>query len=377
LCFEPTAEPQARNTAVAAMAYIFPAAVVLACLAHGGAAAPPNYLTQWNEFKNKYGKVYNGIDEEPNRFIAFETNIDFIIETNAKNLSFALGINQFSDLTSEEFKATYLGLSKPKSVWGDFRYLGRHTYSGNLLPDSVDWAAQGAVAPVKNQGQCGSCWAFSTTGALEGAWQIANNKTVVALSEQQFVDCDTKKDAGCRGGSFEYAFAYAEQNAICTEESYGFKGIEGTCEASKCAIGIPKGSVTGFKDVATEDANALMEAVAQGPVSVGIDADSDVFKSYSSGVLDTTLCGARLDHAVLVVGYGMDNGKDYWKVKNSFGESWGDEGYIRIARKVSPPWQPWTGECGILINPSYPVVKAASTQVDQTAVVSDSDSVVV
>jgi len=169
----------------------------------------------------------------------------------------------------------------------------------------VDWTTKGAVTPVKNQGQCGSCWSFSTTGALEGAWEIATGK-LVSLSEQQFVDCD-KVDQGCSGGLMDNAFQFAEKNAICTEQSYSYQGRQGTCQASSCTVGIPSGGVTGFKDVAKDDMQALMEAVAQQPVSIAIEADKSAFQLYRSGVLSST-CGTKLDHGVLLVGYGSDSG---------------------------------------------------------------------
>merc|ERR1719450_1660916 len=268
------------------------------------------------------------------------------------NHSFKLGVTRFADLTADEFGNSHFGIAKPAEMWGSLPNLGEHQVSNASLPASVDWTTKGAVTPVKNQAQCGSCWSFSTTGSLEGAWEIATGKQTV-LSEQQFVDCD-KVDEGCNGGLMDNAFKYAEQNALCTEGSYSYEGRAGTCRATSCTVGIPKGGVTGYKDVAKDDMNALMEAVAQQPVSIAIEADLPTFQLYKSGVL-STICGANLDHGVLAVGYGNDAGKDYWKVKNSWGTTFGEAGYIRLLRGKSG-----AGECGLLSGPpSYPVVKAS------------------
>jgi len=307
---------------------------------------------EWNNFKMTYGKVYNGVDEEEKRFAVFKDNYDFIVKTNAQNLTYKVGVNLFSDLTGDEVAASYTGL-KPKAMWANLPHLGTMQYSGKALADSVDWTTKGAVTPVKNQGQCGSCWAFSTTGALEGAWQLAGN-TLTSLSEQQFVDCD-KVDDGCNGGLMDNGFKFAETNAICTEDSYPYKGVDGTCAASSCTVGIASGDVTGFKDVAANDEQALMEAVTQQPVSIAIEADKSAFQSYTSGILSST-CGTSLDHGVLLVGYGTDSGQDYWKVKNSWGTSYGEDGYVRLLRGKGG-----AGECGLLSGPpSYPVVSGSA-----------------
>lgn len=206
---------------------------------------------------------------------------------------------------------------------------------------------------MKDQGQCGSCWSFSTTGSLEGAFAVKTGK-LVSLSEQQFVDCAGKYgNQGCNGGLMDNAFQYAEKNAICTEESYPYLAKQETCTASSCDVGLASGAVTGYKDVAPEDLDALAEAVSQQPVSIAIEADQQAFKLYKSGVLTAT-CGTKLDHGVLAVGYGMLDGTDYWKVKNSWGPSWGMDGYILLEKSKNS-----AGECGIKMQPSYPVVSDA------------------
>lgn len=315
---------------------------------------PPgqNYLMQWTRFKKHYGKNYTSPVDEEQRFQIFRVNVDFVYAQNGRGNTYELGVTEYADLTADEFSSSHFGIRKPDSLWGRLPSLGTHTYHGEALAESIDWNEKGAVTPLKNQGQCGSCWSFSTTGSLEGAWQIATGK-LTPLSEQQFVDCD-KVDAGCEGGLMDNAFQFAQENDICTEESYPYKGNEDECSASECTTGIAKGGVVGFKDVPTNDMQAMMSAVSQQPVSIAIEADTSVFQLYQSGVLSGE-CGDSLDHGVLAVGYGTEDGQDYWLVKNSWGSGWGDNGFIKLLRGKGG-----SGECGLLKQASYPVVQAAS-----------------
>merc|ERR1712032_117582 len=236
-------------------------------------------------------------------------------------------------------------------------YLGRHYYSGADLPDEIDWTTKGAVSAVKDQGQCGSCWAFSAVGSMEGRHQLARGGDVVQFSEQQLVDCDKNGDEGCNGGLMDTAFQYLQgSSGVCTEDSYSYKGRASSCQESSCTVGLKASAITGYKDVdATED--ALQEAVAEGPVSVAIQANSPFFQLYSKGVFSTNFCGANLDHGVLTVGYGVDNGKKYWKVKNSWGSSFGEDGYIRMLKGKGGK-----GQCGILTGPpSFPIISSDVT----------------
>jgi C1A family cysteine protease len=324
-----------------------------------GKMSAPDYAALWDKFKADFSKSYdaNG-DDEGRRFDTFKANVDFIEETNAKNLSYQLGVNEFADLTSEEFAAAYLGGYQRTN-----RLLKTEPFpdmSGIEVPDSIDWVEKGGVTPVKNQGSCGSCWTFSATGALEGAYFAVTGK-LVSLSEEDLVQCDMGS-MGCQGGSMEQAFAWVEKNGICSEADYPYVsggGVRGNCSHS-CT---PVAKITGYVDVPENDEVALKAAVAKGPVAIAIEADKMAFQLYRGGVLANPSCGTQLDHGVLIVGYGTDAGKDYWKVKNSWGPSWGEKGYIRLTRGKTGH-----GECGLAMQPTYPTGVTAAT-VKETIVV--------
>jgi len=326
---------------------------------------PPNYAMLWEGWKQTNQKYLpsdsNGVDtEERYRFGVFRKNVDVIYAANREGNSFTVGVNKFADLTNAEFASKYLGYKVPNAteLYGGAPYLGEHVLTEEP-PASVDWTTQGAVTAIKDQGQCGSCWTFSATGALEGAWKIAGHD-LISLSEQQIVDCDHSllpPTMGCNGGSMGAAFSYVEKSGLCLEESYAYEAATKSCRASQCSDGIPKGGVTGWKGLAPigrvipASLKTMMSAVAQQPVSVAIEADKDVFHFYTGGVV-TGDCGSMPDHGVLVVGYGTDASLGaYWRIKNSWGADWGEEGFVRIARGKGGK-----GECSVLNSPSYPVV---------------------
>jgi cathepsin L len=217
------------------------------------------------------------------------------------------------------------------------------------LPAAIDWRTMGAVTPIKDQGQCGSCWAFSSTGALE-AQIYKKTKTLTTLSEQNLVDCN-KANFGCNGGWMDYAFDYVKTNkGIDKSSAYPYTGYRGTCKY-KSATTYVGGTCTGRKSIPAGNETALQIAVATiGPVSVAIDASGLPFQLYSSGVYKNLACSkTNLDHAVLVVGYGTTNDQDYWIVKNSWGTSWGMSGYILMPRNQK-------NYCGIATHALYPTV---------------------
>jgi len=275
----------------------------------------------WEEFKNTYGRVYNG-DEETARKAIFEDNLRYIQEENAKNASYTLAVNMFADLTIDEFTSQYTGLSELPSFGAS---LGMHEET-EVIGDEVDWVAKGAVNPVKNQGSCGSCWAFSTVGTLESAYQIATGQ-LLSLAEQQLVDCD-RSDDGCNGGWPHTAYdSYYTRAGVCTEASYTYTASGGYCRASSCDVALPQGSITGHRDVG-RSTNGLKSAVFQQPISVTVNA-GQLMQFYNGGVV-TGRCQGQINHAVIAVGYGMD-GQNYFKIRNSWGASWGEAGYIRLA----------------------------------------------
>ena len=300
----------------------------------------------YNWMKDHKVEFENG-REFQNRLNIFIDNDEYINHVNSQNLPYKLAHNQFSHLTPCEFSA-YNNLQPValKKNSNNFEYTSpkRNLVSSG---DEFDWTTKGAVTPVKDQAQCGSCWAFSTTGSLEGAYYLKHGH-LESFSEQNLVDCDTK-DLGCNGGLMDNAFSWIKKNGgIELESDYKYTATTNRCsqDTSKLVNG---SAPTSWVDVKQTN-DDLLAAIQQQPVSVAIEADQSTFQFYSSGVL-TGRCGTNLDHGVLAVGYGTLDGVDYYKVKNSWGSSWGMDGYVLIERKDVKG-----GQCGILMAASYPVL---------------------
>ncbi|GAY46166.1 hypothetical protein CUMW_094900 [Citrus unshiu] len=316
----------------------------------------PEHLTSMDKlielfesWMSKHGKTYKCIEEKLHRFEIFKENLKHIDQRNKEVTSYWLGLNEFADMSHEEFKNKYLGL-KPqfptrRQPSAEFSYR-----DVEALPKSVDWRKKGAVTPVKNQGSCGSCWAFSTVAAVEGINQIVSGN-LTSLSEQELIDCDTSFNNGCNGGLMDYAFKYiVASGGLHKEEDYPYLMEEGTCEDKKEEMEVV--TISGYQDVPENDEQSLLKALAHQPVSVAIEASGTDFQFYSGGVF-TGPCGAELDHGVAAVGYGKSKGSDYIIVKNSWGPKWGERGYIRMKRNTGKP----EGLCGINKMASIPLKK--------------------
>jgi len=303
---------------------------------------------EWELYKQQFNKLYETKQAESHRRMIWERNHKQILKHNQEALdgkhTFTMKMNKFGDLTNEEFRSQYNGFNASLST---IKESERQYYvpKNVKIPDSVDWRTQGYVTPIKDQGQCGSCWAFSAVASLEGQHFKATNM-LVSLSEQNLVDCSRAQgNQGCQGGLMDQAFTYIKSNmGIDTEMSYPYHAVNQQCQFKASDVGATD---TGFMDIPAQNEDALANAIATvGPISVAIDAAHNSFQFYHTGIYYEPACSAtRLDHGVTAVGYG--NG--FYIVKNSWGLGWGDQGYIMMSRGRQ-------NNCGIATMSSYPLV---------------------
>ncbi len=295
----------------------------------------------------KYGKSYSEEKEFAMRLNRYVEVDQFIRENNRSGASHTAAHNKFSDFTFAEYKAM-MGYRNREEPVGTF------VNNGEASPASVDWVAAGGVTPIKDQGQCGSCWSFSTTGSLEGAHYVAAGE-LLSFSEQHLVDCAGFKygNLGCNGGLASNSYNYYMDGYYAILES-DYPYVSGTTmkkgECQYDSVNKTDVTVQSYTEVTPNNVADMKAALAQQPLAVAIEADKLVFQTYSTGILDSDKCGTNLDHAVLAVGYGVDNGVEYWTVKNSWGTGWGDNGFIRLAITGDD-----AGICGVQSEPEFPV----------------------
>ncbi|XP_030465510.2 macrodontain-1-like [Syzygium oleosum] len=311
----------------------------------------PSSTKKFEEWMTGHGRDYKDVAEKVKRFQIFLENLKFVEEfKRTANRTYKVGLNKFSDLTNEEFRATYAGYKSPSSTRSNSSQVHSFEYQGlNSIPERVNWVEQGAVNPIKLQGPCGSSWAFSVVATVEAITKIKSGM-LPNLSVQQLLDCATNGgNWGCHGGLMDNGFKYIIENeGISSTSNYPYTGVDGTCD--KQAASVVEAIISAYRDVPAKE-DDMLKAVAMQPVSVALDSSGPAFQNYAGGVFNGP-CDANLDHAVTVVGYGTDEeGTKYWLVRNSWDAPWGESGYMRIQRDSGVEG----GLCGIALKVSYPI----------------------
>ena len=295
---------------------------------------PAPVARAFRKWQNRYARNYATPEEESYRMKVFYKNFLKISEKQ-KKVTFSLGLNKFADMTLKEAKTKFFGYKRMTSRNVETVDLTKTVIADP--PASWDWTTKGAVTPIKDQGNCGSCWAFSTTGSLEGLNQIKNGD-LKSFSEQYLVDCSKDGNEGCNGGEMTTALQYVVDNGIPLESDYPYTAMDGTCKTGVATAFQP----TSWQALQKNNLQGFVIATSIQPISIGIEADEILY--YTGGVFNDDSCGTWLDHGVLLVGYGTDSTDgDFWKVKNSWGTDWGEDGYIRFERDMTQSYN----VCGV------------------------------
>lgn len=315
------------------------------------------YYNEFREFMNEFNKTYSSQNEMIHRYNIFADNMrqinDHNIRMNETGDTFEMGVTPFTDLTNQEFKRNFTSCLTAPNVSNQ---LFQCSYNYGPPPVDFSWLKHQprVVTPIKNQQQCGSCWAFSTTGSVESAHAIKTGK-LISLSEQQLVDCSNPEgNQGCMGGLMTQAFQYIiDNNGICSEKEYPYTAADGNCRNCTNVV-----NITGYKNIQPGNEEEMKIRLLKQPLSIAIQADLPSFQNYKRGVYHDLQCNGQIDHGVLAVGYGRVRNRDYWIVKNSWGPKWGDKGYVLIARNIKRIGNTTfpNGMCQIASNPSIPII---------------------
>ncbi|KAL9269857.1 Senescence-specific cysteine protease SAG39-like protein, partial [Drosera capensis] len=307
----------------------------------------PSMVKRHEEWMIQHGRTYKDHAEKDARFQIFQKNVELIEAHNKMGKSYTLSVNQFADLTDEEFEKMYASYKGPESLRHDSKHTSFKYENYASVPASINWVSMGAVTPVKNQGTCGSCWAFAAIATVESLTWLYTRKSY-DLSEQQIVDCDRYgRDKGCSGGYATGAYDWIINNGgVTTESAYPYVDYQ----QNGCYYGRPAVTIKGYQYVPNNNEKAMQQAVSNQPIAIVLESKGYGFKYYSGGLF-TGQCGTSTDHVVTVVGYGTTSeGYPYWLIKNSWGTGWGENGYMRILRNVRDP----RGLCGLAMYPAYP-----------------------
>ncbi|XP_040362818.1 ervatamin-B isoform X2 [Rosa chinensis] len=336
------------------MIAIFTILGTLASQATSRALYKASIAEKHEQWMAEYGRVYPDSTEKERRFTIFKKNVEFVEKfNNDREKTYKLSVNQFSDMTNEEFLRHHTGYKTPAgtsltSSSEDKSFIYR-SLSIDDIPASLDWSEQGAVTSIKDQDVC---WAFAAAAAVEGITKIKTGQ-LVSLSEQQLLECD--RNIGCDSGDIRSAFEYIKTNGgIASEEKYPYLSTPDMLTVQECDTRketMQAARITGYENVTPNNQNALLKAVSMQPVATAIDSHGMEFRSYGGGVFKGP-CGQTLNHAVTIIGYGTDNGTNYWLIKNSWGDKWGEKGYMRILRTETNG----AGLCGLAMYASYPIV---------------------